>query len=130
MRLVGPPCDADFVVLCLIVDDSVGFLSSARRLLERQGMAVAGVASSGAEALLRVEELQPDVVLLDIELGGENGLDVAERLDGAGSPGIIMISTHAEQDYRDLIAASPAVGFLSKGSLSAHAIQELLDRGL
>ena len=41
-----------------------------------------------------------------------------------------MISTHAEQDYRDLIAASPAVGFLPKTSLSAQAIQELLDRGV
>jgi DNA-binding NarL/FixJ family response regulator len=130
MRLAGSRCDADLVVRCLIVDDSVGFLSSARRLLERQGMVVAGVASSGAEALLRVEELQPDVVLLDIDLGGESGLDVAEQLDHAGSPRIIMISTHAEQDYRDLIAASPAVGFLPKTSLSAQAIQELLDRGV
>jgi DNA-binding NarL/FixJ family response regulator len=130
MRFGDSRCDADLVVRCLIVDDSVGFLSSARRLLERQGMAVAGLASSGVEAFLRVEELQPDVVLLDIDLGGESGLDVAERLHRAGSPRIVMISTHAEQDYRDLIAASPAVGFVPKGSLSAQAIQELLDRGL
>jgi DNA-binding NarL/FixJ family response regulator len=130
MRLAGSRCDADLVFRCLIVDDSVGFLSSARRLLERQGIVVAGVASSGAEALLRLAELQPDVVLLDIDLGGESGLEVAERLDGAGSPRIIMISTHAEQDYRDLIAASPAVGFLPKTSLSAQAIQELLNRGV
>jgi DNA-binding NarL/FixJ family response regulator len=113
----------------VIVDDSAGFLSSARRLLERQGIAVAGVASSGAEAVLRIEELQPDVVLLDIDLGGESGLDLAETLDrhGAASPRIIMISTHAEQDYRDLIAASPAVGFLAKETLSGRAIRDLLD---
>lgn len=128
MRLAGARCDADLVFRCLIVDDSVGFLSSARRLLERQGIVVAGVASNGAEALLRLAELQPDVVLLDIDLGEESGLAVAEQLDRAGSPRIIMISTHAEQDYRDLIAASPAVGFLSKTSLSAQAIKELLDR--
>lgn len=116
------------MVRCLIVDDSAGFLSTARRLLERQGIAVAGVASSGAEAALRVEELRPDVVLLDIDLGAESGLDVAERLGGAGttSPRIIMISTHSEQDYRDLVAASPAVGFLAKTALSAQAIQDLL----
>lgn len=121
-------CDADLVVRCLIVDDSDGFLSAARRLLERQGIVVAGVASNGAEALLRVEELQPDVVLLDIDLGGESGLELAERLAHrmAGAR-IIMISTHAEQDYRDLVAASPAVGFLSKATLSARAIQGLLD---
>jgi hypothetical protein len=41
-------------------------------------------------------------------------------------PGVIMISTHAEQDYADLIAASPAVGFLPKAALSAGAIRDLL----
>lgn len=119
--------DADRVVRCLIVDDSDGFLSAARRLLERQGLVVAGVASTGAEAVRRVEELRPDVVLLDIDLGGESGLEVAERLARAGAPRIILISTHAEQDYRDLIAASPAVGFLPKTTLSALSIQKLLD---
>jgi CheY-like chemotaxis protein len=55
---------------CLIVDDSPRFLAAARGLLERQGIAVVGVASSGAEALRRVAELRPDVTLLDIDLGG------------------------------------------------------------
>jgi two-component system, NarL family, nitrate/nitrite response regulator NarL len=114
------------VVRCLIVDDSAGFVSSARRLLERQGITVAGMATSGAEAVRRVAELRPDVVLVDIDLGGESGLDVADRLHRAGSPRIILISTHAEQDYRDLIAASPAVGFLSKTALSGRGIRKLL----
>lgn len=128
MREPGGGCDAD-LVRCLIVDDSPGFLSSARRLLERQGVVVAGVASSGDEAVRRVAELRPDVVLLDIDLGEESGLEVAERLNGPapGSPRIIMISTHAEHDYRELIAASPAVGFLAKTTLTAGAIRELLD---
>lgn len=127
MRESRPGWHADHVVRCLIVDDSDGFRSAARRLLERQGIVVAGVASNGAEAVQRVEELRPDVVLLDIDLGGESGLEVAERLDRAGSPRIILISTHAEQDYRDLIAASPAVGFLPKTALSARSIRKLLD---
>jgi hypothetical protein len=42
---------------------------------------------------------------------------------------VILISTHAEQDYADLIAASPAVGFVSKAALSADAIGDLLARG-
>jgi two-component system, NarL family, nitrate/nitrite response regulator NarL len=120
-------CHADRVVRCLIVDDSDGFLSAARRLLESEGIAVAGVASTGAEAVQCVERLRPDVVLLDIDLGGESGLEVAERLDHAGTCPIILISTHAEQDYRDLIAASPAVGFLAKTALSARTIEALLD---
>ena len=49
---------------CLIVDDSQGFLAAARRLLQRQGITVTGVASTGEEALRQAEKLRPDVVLL------------------------------------------------------------------
>jgi CheY-like chemotaxis protein len=114
---------------CLIVDDSPHFLTAARSLLERQGVAVIGVASTAADALRRVEDLQPDVTLVDIDLGGESGFEVARRLQDApgGMQGpVIMISTHSEQDYADLIAASPAIGFLAKSALSAGAIRDLL----
>jgi CheY-like chemotaxis protein len=116
---------------CLIVDDSRHFLDAARGLLERQGIVVVGVASTGAEALRRVKELRPDVTLVDIDLGDESGFDVARQLqhdsDGTRTR-VILISTHAEQDYADLIAASPAVGFLSKSVLSADAIRDLLGK--
>jgi CheY-like chemotaxis protein len=115
---------------CLIVDDSPRFLDAARGLLERQGITVVGVASTSAQALQRVRELRPDVTLVDIDLGGESGLEVARRLHGQASAAaapVILISTHAEQDYAELIAASPAVGFLAKAALSAAAIRDLLD---
>jgi DNA-binding NarL/FixJ family response regulator len=116
---------------CLIVDDSRRFLDAARGLLERQGITVVGVASTGSEAVRLIEELRPDVTLLDIDLGRENGFDVAGRLrrEANGIPSaIILISTHDGQDFQDLIAASPAVGFLSKSALSAAAIRDLLGR--
>jgi CheY-like chemotaxis protein len=119
------------MLLCLIVDDSPRFLDAARRLLEREGLGV-GVASNGSQAAERVEQTRPDVVLVDMDLGGECGFDVARQLHRNGSsppPRIILISTHAEQDYADLIAASPAIGFLSKNDLSADAIHALLDDG-
>ncbi|HEX5346143.1 MAG TPA: response regulator [Pseudonocardiaceae bacterium] len=75
---------------------------------------VVGVASTGAEAVERATELRPDVALLDIDLGGESGFDVARRLSGEATLArtrMILIFTHAEQDYTDLIAASPVVGF-------------------
>src|SRR5207244_12993139 len=58
---------------CLLVDDSRRFLEAASKLLVRQGLAVAGVASSSAEALARVRELEPDVTIVDAELNGESG---------------------------------------------------------
>ncbi|NEA30562.1 response regulator transcription factor [Streptomyces sp. SID13031] len=115
---------------CLIVDDSAHFLAVARTVLERDGISVIGTASTGAQALRLAAELRPDVLLVDIDLGGESGLRLAGRLaeqaGGAVAP-IILISLHSEEDYADLIAASPAIGFLSKTALSGTAITETLD---
>jgi DNA-binding NarL/FixJ family response regulator len=106
---------------CLLVDDSPRFLDAARGLLERQGIKVVGVASTSAEALQQATELRPDIALLDI--------DLARRLSREASLArtrMILISTHAEQDYTDLITASPVVGFLPKSALSAVAIRALI----
>jgi CheY-like chemotaxis protein len=114
---------------CLIVDDNAGFLDAARLLLERQGIAVVGVASTSDKALRRAHELQPDVMLVDIDLGRESGFDLARRL--AAAPGlehvcVVLVSMYAEKDFTDLIAASPAVGFVSKPALSASVIYDAL----
>jgi len=113
---------------CLIVDDNAHFLEAAQGLLERQGIAVVGVASTGVDALRRAGELRPDVMLVDIDLCEESGLDVTQRLaEGEGEPlPVILISAYSEKDFADLIAASPAVGFLAKSELSAKAIIALL----
>lgn len=121
---------ADMALRCLIVDDNVGFLQSARVLLEREGMNIVAVTSTGEDALRHTEEGRPDVVLVDVDLGGENGLDVVRRLHvhlGSSTPHLILISIHAAADLADLVAASPAVGFISKSQLSARAIHELLN---
>jgi DNA-binding NarL/FixJ family response regulator len=114
----------------VIVDDSDSFLEAARVLLERQGMCVVGVASTTAEALGRAEQDRPDVILVDIKLAGESGFECARRLDqrdGVAGPAVILISTHSEEDLADLIAESPAAGFLPKSELSADAIHRVLD---
>ena len=88
MRAGAPTCDPEAMMLrCLIVDDSPRFLDAARGLLERQGVTIVGVASNSAEALQRAVELRPDVTLLDIDLGGESGLELARRLHRPGRPG-------------------------------------------
>jgi DNA-binding NarL/FixJ family response regulator len=118
---------------CLIVDDSAHFVDAARGLLEHQGITVVGVASNGGEALLRFEELRPDVTLVDVDLGGESGFELVDQLHRAGSPTpspLILISTHAEQDFVDMIAASPAIGFLPKSALNLGAICDLVGRSV
>ena len=130
MFRIPRPCDHALVPLrCLIVDDSAFFLEAAASLLQREGVTVVGVASFIADALRQARELRPDVVLVDIMLGRESGLDLARRLAEADpdAPAVILISTHAETEFADLIAEAPAAGFLSKSQLSAGRIQQLLN---
>ncbi|MDT4902859.1 MAG: hypothetical protein QOF92_2426 [Pseudonocardiales bacterium] len=114
---------------CLLVDDNDAFLKAATLLLQREGVAVVGTASSTAMALQEAQALRPDVLLVDIGLGDESGFDLAQllALDGQiGGTAVIMISTRAEADYAELIAESPVVGFLAKSELSGQEIARIL----
>ncbi len=92
-------------------------------------MTVAGVASDTAGALREAHALRPDVILVDIGLGEESGFDLARLLARDGrSAEVILISTRAEADYAELIAESPAAGFLAKSELSARGIGRILGR--
>jgi len=115
---------------CLIVDDNALFLEGAADLLRREGLDVVGVASNGAQAIQLVSQLRPDVALVDIDLGDEDGLEVARQLSdtSAAHSKVILVSTHSEDDLAHLIAASPALGFVPKTRLSAQAIRDLFDR--
>jgi len=121
---VAAGCD----VRCLIVDDSADFRDAASAMLERAGISVVK-ASNSAEALKYYEDFHPDVALVDIDLGGEDGFALAEQLDRVSSPSalaVILVSTYAESDLAEMIDASPAVGFLQKFSLSPDAIRDLV----
>ena len=112
---------------CLLVDDNTSFLEASARLLEREGILVVGVAHTIEEALQRTQELHPDVVLIDITLGPESGFELARRLARTGTAAtMILISTHSEADFADLINETPAVGFVPKSELSAERIYRLV----
>jgi len=117
-------------IRCLIVDDNRRFAQTARELLQEDGIDVLAVAGGGEEAVRLARELRPDLALVDIDLDGESGLDVARRLradePGALADAVILISTHAQEEFAELIAASPAVGFIAKAELGADAIDALL----
>jgi len=115
-------------VRCLIVDDSANFRDAARSMLELAGIAVVGVATTAAEALIRYRELRPNVTLVDVDLGADSGFDLVRRLheEDSPAPSVILISTHSEHDFADMIADSPALGFLPKFALSPAAIRELV----
>jgi len=111
----------------LIVDDNRHFLAAASNLLEQDGLSVVGTALTSAEALTVATEVRPDAILVDVDLGDESGVDLAQQLTAVidGTP-VVLISVYSESELCDLVAASPAVGFLSKADLSARNISKLL----
>ena len=116
---------------CLIVDDNEAFLAAATTMLEREGVTIVGTSLSSADAVRSVDALRPDVVLVDVSLGEENGFDLARVLDDdhhAGGADIVLISTRSRTELAELIERSPARGFIAKADLSGDAIRSLLGR--
>jgi DNA-binding NarL/FixJ family response regulator len=113
----------------MIVDDNQRFLDAVRADLERDGVEVVGTATTSAVALGDTEMLHPDAVLVDIALGPESGFALTRQLVDAFPAlrsAVVLISARDEEDFADLIAASPAVGFIPKAKLSARMVRALL----
>jgi DNA-binding NarL/FixJ family response regulator len=115
-------------VRCLIVDDDDRFLAAARDLLERERIAVVGVASDSEGALRLLAERSPDVMLIDVNLGEESGFDLVDSIAGhtaSRRPILILISTYAYEDYLDFPAPA-ATAFVRKSDLSGMTIRKIL----
>jgi len=112
----------------MIVDDHRSFRAAARRVLESAGFEVVGEAADGERALEVIPDLQPDIVLLDVQLPGIDGFEVASRLiDRGGAPQIVMTSSRDAADFGPLVAQSGARGFIHKADLSGPAICAVLE---
>jgi DNA-binding NarL/FixJ family response regulator len=112
----------------LIVDDHVAFRTSARALLEADGFDVIGESGDGDEALEAVAALHPQVVLLDIQLPGIDGLAVAAQLaERADPPAVVLISSRDAATYGPRLHNAPSRGFIPKSRLSGRALAALID---
>lgn len=116
---------------CFVVDDSERFLAAVRVLLERQGMAVVGVASGSEDAFAGIADLRPDVTLVDVHLGQESGLDLVRRLtsDLAVPPSRLILMSGRSRGEVPEPPAGTVAGFLPKSELSAEVIRALLGPG-
>jgi DNA-binding NarL/FixJ family response regulator len=111
----------------LLVDDHADFRASARALLEAEGFDVIGDAGDGASALDAVERLRPEVVLLDVQLPGLDGIAVAERLAARKEPpAVVLISGRDPRAYGGRLATAPARGFIAKAQLTGAAVTALV----
>ena len=96
-------------------------------LLEAEGFEVVGEAVDGESALTEAGRLNPQLVLLDVQLPDIDGFDVAARLtDHVGAPTVILCSSRDSSDFGPLVSRSGARGFVPKGELSGERLEELL----
>ncbi len=107
----------------LIVDDHDLFRSGLRNLLEEQSVNVVGEAAAGSEAVRIVRELAPDVVVMDLNMPGMNGVEATRHITSAAPLTRVVVLTISDQDedVLDAILAG-ACGYLLKDS----SIQDLI----
>ena len=110
----------------LLVDDSALFLEGLRSMLEASDIDVLGVASSAEEAVEQARKLQPEVVLMDVQMPGENGIGATRAIKTLFPQIMIVMMTVSDSDEHlyDAIAAG-ACGYLVKG-LSPDGFLEAL----
>jgi len=110
----------------MLVDDHPLFLAGLRYLLETHGIEVAGTAGSGSQAVDRIKELAPDIVLLDIEMPGGGGIEAIRPLKAA-LPGVKIVLLTSFADDANLFEAvrRGASGYLLK-NLQAEELLALL----
>lgn len=110
----------------LVIDDSAAFRTSARMLLQARGYDVVGVAEDIASGLAAAAALEPDCVLLDVNLPDGDGLSAAAQLTAnGGAPAVVLVSTLDAAAIGD-VAASGARGFVPKSELASPRLVELL----
>jgi two-component system nitrate/nitrite response regulator NarL len=112
----------------LLVDDHPGFRAAASQLLRAEGCTVVGAVSSGEEAVTAVHDLAPEVVLVDLNLPGIDGAEVAMRLAGLlPRPAVILISSHEDAEAEPRVTAAPVRGFIAKRNLAWASIAAVLE---
>ena len=112
-------------VRVLLADDHELVRAGVRRVLEATGgMTVVGEASRGDEALALMEQLEPDLLLLDLHMPGGDGFEVLRKArDTGGGTRILVLSLHVQAEYVARAVREGADGYLSKDL----AVQELAE---
>lgn len=104
-------------VRVLIVDDQAPFRMAARMVVEAtDGFEVVGESESGEDSVVMAKELEPDLVLMDVNLPGINGLDATRQIlqDTDESVVILLLSTYEEDEYAPRAAECGAAEYIPK----------------
>ena len=131
METATEPSAANSTVSVLIVDDQPPFRAAARAVVDRvPGFALVAEAASGEEAVALSEQIAPDLVLMDINMGEMDGLEATRRITAARPETlVVLVSTYAVEDLPLEARSSGAAAYLNKDELSPRAVRRLWEAG-
>jgi DNA-binding NarL/FixJ family response regulator len=111
----------DKPIRVLVADDHTIVRSGIRHVLESEAdFEVVGEAGSGSEAITLASDLQPDVVVLDISMPGQSGLEVAAQLRGSSAARVLILSMHNNAEYVLESVRAGAHGYLLKDTAASE----------
>jgi two-component system invasion response regulator UvrY len=116
-------------VRVLIVDDQEPFRTVARTVVEMtDGFEVIGESETGEDSVSSAHELNPDLVLMDVNLPGINGLEATRQIladHAGGKPVVVLVlSTYEAAEYGPQAEEAGAAGFISKSEFSPERLEE------
>lgn len=112
-------------VRVLIVDDQTPFREASRMVIElTDGFEVIGEADNGEQAIALAASLQPDLVLMDVQMPGIDGIEATRRICRLDNPPrVLVMSTHESGDYEGIAQAAGAVGFVPKSQFTMDTLE-------
>ncbi len=129
---MGPPpddCDDGSVssVRVLIVDDQMPFREASRMVVEMtDGFDVVGEAENGEQAVEMAATLRPDLVLMDVQMPGIDGLEATRRIMASDDPPhVLVMSTHESGNYDEPALDAGAIAFVPKSSFSMDVLEDV-----